>query len=464
MGRARERLLREIGGLLVPAIVLLAASGRTQAANVRQQTPSEPLTPADRAFIEDLSRRAFLFFVEQADPGTGLVRDRARTTGVVESEHDRDTASIAATGFGLTGLSIGANHGWIPRDEARKRVLTTLRFFAQRAPSEHGWFYHFLAAGTGERRWKCELSSIDTALLLAGVLTACQYFSNDREITSLADTIYRRVDFQWMLNGDPYVPAMGWFPEKGFIPHRWDHYCELMILYLLAIASPTHPIPAQSWYAWKRPPITYDSYHYIYGDRPLFVHQYAHAWIDFRHRRESKAPHIDWFENSITATLAQRECCIRLHAKFPGYSQDVWGITASDSAKGYVAWGGPPDDPQVDGTVVPCAPAGSLMFTPRESLAALRKMKQLYGDRIYGHYGFTDAFNPNTGWVNPDVIGIDVGITLLSAENLSSGDVWDWFMRNAAIPKTMDRIGLTLEPTVPAKHIPSHASPQTHEP
>ncbi len=246
-----------------------------------------------------------------------------------------------------------------------------------------------------------------------------------------------------MLNGDRYLLAMGWYPEKGFIPQRWDHYCEHNILYMLAIASPTLAIPADSWYAWSRPPISYKKYHYIYGDRPLFVHQYAHAWIDFRNRQESRPPHVDWFQNSVTATLAQRDYCVSLAKKFPGYSQDVWGITASDSVKGYVAWGGPPDEPRVDGTVVPCAPAGSLMFTPRESLAALRKMKQVYGDHVYGHYGFTDAFNPNTGWVDPDVIGIDVGITLLSAENLITGNVWNWFMRNAGIRAAMDRIGLT---------------------
>ena len=254
-------------------------------------------------------------------------------------------------------------------------------------------------------------------------------------------------------------PATEWLDgaveldAKGFIPTRWDHYCELMILYMLAIASPTHPIPAESWHAWKRPPITYDSYHYIFGDLPLFVHQYAQAWIDFRGRREQKPPYIDWFENSVTATLAQRAHCIRLHSKFPGYSEDIWGITSSDSVKGYVAWGGPPDDPRVDGTVVPCAPAGSLMFTPRESLAALRKMKQLYGDRIYGRYGFGDAFNPSTGWVDPDVIGIDVGITLISAENLSTGNVWTWFMRNGCIRAAMDRIGLTSSSGVAPNHV-----------
>ncbi len=402
------------------------------------------LSSQDAAFLDDLRHRAFLYFADQADPSTGLVLDRARATGEPVSGASRNVASIAATGFGLTALCIGAEHGWITRQEARARVLTTLRFLAERAPSEHGWFYHFLDAHTGARVWNSELSSIDTALLLAGVLTAGQYFSGDRGIAPLADSIYKRVDFHWMLNGHRYLLAMGWTPEKGFISARWDHYCELMILYMLAIASPTHPIPAESWDAWKRPPITYDDYHYIYGDRPLFVHQFAQAWIDFRGRRESKPPHIDWFENSVNATLAQRAYCISLHQRFPGYSEDAWGITASDSAQGYVAWGGPPDDPRVDGTVVPSAPAGSLMFTPRESLAALPKMRQLYGEKTYGRYGFADAFNPNTGWVDSDVIGIDQGITLLSAENLRTGFVWKWFMKNAEIPAAMDRVGLVF--------------------
>ena len=400
---------------------------------------------ADHALLEDMGKRELAFFLEQADPNTGLVRDRAKTTGVVESERNRDAASIASTGFGLTALCIGAQNGWISRETARKQVETTLRFFAEKAPSEHGWFYHFLAAASGERKWKSELSSIDTALLLAGILTARQYFMQDPVIVKLADQIYARVDFPWMLNGDPHLLAMGWKPESGFIKSRWDHYCELSILYLLAIASPTHPIPPESWYAWRRPRITYGKYSYIYGDRPLFVHQYSHAWMDFRGRRERDS-NIDWFENSVTATLAHRQYCIDLKPKFPGYSENIWGITASDSAKGYVAWGGPSidgkDDRHIDGTVVPCGPGGSLMFTPKESLAALQTMKNQFGEKVYGHYGFTDAFHPTNGWVNPDVIGIDVGITLVSADNLEHGNVWKWFMAYPGMKEAMDRMGL----------------------
>jgi len=398
-------------------------------------------TAADPAFLDDLRQRAFRFFVEHADPDTGLMCDRAHTDGTLGKAHYRDARSIASNGFGLTGLCIGAEHGWIPRTEARQRILTSLRFFANAAPGEHGWFYHFMTHD-GKRMWKSELSSIDTALLLAGILTARQYFAGDPEIASLANTIWGRVDFQWMLNGDKYLLAMGWHPESGFINARWDHYCELMILYLLAIASPAHAIPADAWYAWSRPVIEYAGYKYIYGDRPLFVHQYAHAWIDFRARKEARPPHIDWFQNSITATLAQRAYCISLTPRFHAYSETVWGITASDSAHGYIAWGGPPPDPRVDGTVVPCAPGGSLMFTPAYSVPALQTMKRLYGDRVWGHYGFADAFNPNTGWVDGDVIGIDLGITLLSAENLVGGNVWKWFMSAPEVQDAMKRVGL----------------------
>ncbi|MCL6508053.1 MAG: hypothetical protein K6T59_13615 [Bryobacteraceae bacterium] len=399
------------------------------------------LSSQDQAFLEDLSRRAFRYFWEQADPLTGLVRDRARTDGRWENAPERNIASIAATGFGLTALCIGAERKWVPFQHARQRALVTLRFFAERAIHERGWFYHFMEASTGARAWNSEVSSIDTALLLAGVLTAGKYFSQDSEIQRLARLLYQRTDFRWMLNGHSNLLSHGWKPETGFLANRWDHYCELMILYLLAIGSPSHAIPAEAWYAWTREPYHFDGYTYI-GRDPLFVHQYSHAWVDFRGRREARPPHIDWFENSVVATRAHRAFCLRLRERFPGYSENVWGITASDSRKGYVAWGGPPAHPDIDGTVVPCAAAGSLMFTPELSLPALHTMRRRFGRRIWGPYGFADAFHPTDGWVNPDVIGINVGITLLSAENLRTGNVWRWFMQNGEILRAMERAEL----------------------
>ena len=403
--------------------------------------PQHLLSASDEVFLEDLEHRSFQYFWEQGDPRTGLVLDRTRTDGSPADENHRSVASIAATAFGLTALCIAAERRWVEPAAARERVRNTLRFFAERALQEHGWFYHWLDVNSGERKWKSEVSSIDTALLVAGALTARQYFHDDAEIVRLATKVYERIDFPWMLNGDPTLLAMGWHPETGFIKARWDDYSEHTMLYLMAIGSPTHPITPDSWYAWKRNWNHYDGYTYL-GKTPLFTYQYSQAWVDYRHRRELKGQHIDYFENSVKATLAHRQFCIDLAKEFPGYGPNVWGISASDSIKGYVAWGGPPRDPAIDGTVVPSAAGGSLMLTPQLALTALRTMREKYGDRIYGKYGFTDAFNPNTGWVNRDVIGIDLGITLLSAENLRTENVWHWFMRNREIPRAMELIGL----------------------
>ncbi len=415
---------------------LLPAPGGPNGRQPFASSEDQSLSAADERFLDGISSAAFRYFKEQANPGTGLVRDRARNDG-----SSLGVASIAATGFGLTAMCIGADRGWISREDARGRVRATLRFFESRAFSQHGWFYHWMDPGTGERQWNSEISSIDTALLLAGVLTVRQYFRDDAEIVQFATRIYERVDFQWMLNGDPLLLSHGWFPESGFISNRWDHYCELMILYVLAIGSPSHPIPARSWNAWARPLISYAGYTYI-TDGPLFVHQYSHAWIDLRNRREESPLRTDFFANSVSATRAHRAFCLSLANEFNTYSENVWGITASDSPNGYLAWGGPPGDPRIDGTVVPSAPGGSLMFSPDICLPALRAMYDRFGSRIYGRYGFVDAFNPRTGWVDTDVIGIDLGITLLSAENLRSGKVWRWFMENPEPVRALNMIGL----------------------
>lgn len=403
------------------------------------------IKPGDQQFLDDLARRAFLYFLDQWHPETGLIRDRARVNGdIVRRRDNTDIGSLAATGFGLTALCIGVERGWISSPAAETRVMTTLGFLNDGAAKKNGWFYHFVEFGTGERRWSCEASSVDTAFTLAGVLTAKRYFSGNPAIGHLADRIYRAIDFRWMLDGHPYLLSHGWFPETGFIPFRWDKYSEQTILYLLGIAAPRNPLSRESWYSWTRPFITFEPYTYLASVAPLFIHQFSHAWVDYRGRRENRAPHVNYFENSIAATRAHRDFCMALgKARFPkSYSADIWGVTASDSNAGYRAWGGPPLDARIDGTVVPCGPGGSLMFTPDISVPALLAMRHRFGDRIYGRYGFADAFNPTTGWVDPDVIAIDVGITLLSAENLRSGNAWRWFMSNPEIPRAMESVGL----------------------
>jgi hypothetical protein len=432
----------------------------TQPPLSRAVSPSFPSQQAahkfsheDELFLEDLEHRSFNYFWEQADPQTGLVSDRARIDGSSLDENHRNVASIAATGFGLTALCIAAERGWINRDEARERTRNTLQFFANKAFQEHGWFYHWLDARTGERRWNSEVSSIDSALLLGGVLTARRYFREDRETVAFATKIYERMDFRWMLNRHPRLLSHGWKPESGFLKPRWDTYSEDTILYLLAIGSPAHPISPESWYAFWRDRYRYEGYAYFTTiSVPLFMHQYAHAWIDYRNRRETIGDRIDYFDNSIKATLAHRAFCMNLAREFPAFGPNVWGITASDSAKGYLAWGGPPRDPDIDGTLVPSAAGGSLMFTPQISIAALRSMKEKYGDRVYGKYGFVDAFNPKTGWVDSDVIGINLGIILLSAENARTGNVWRWFMGNREITRAMRLVGLVRYQTKRSNH------------
>ena len=245
--------LQRIGVLALICLTLLSApTTLAVAGSIHAQARFAPLSSQDEAFIEDLERRSFEYFWEQANPQTGLVPDRARMDGSPLDENHLNVASTAATGFGLTGLCIAAERKWVEREKAKERVRTTLRFFASRAFHKNGWFYHWLDAKTGERRWQSEVSSIDTALLVAGVLTAGQCFREDAEILRLARQIYQRMDFRWMLNGHPLLLSHGWKPETGFLRSRWDTYSEDAILYLLAIGSPTHPITPESWYAlWR---------------------------------------------------------------------------------------------------------------------------------------------------------------------------------------------------------------------
>lgn len=439
LGTGVRRLSRRAVSLLLLTFVL-ALNSYPISAHVPSSSSPRTVSAHDRIFLEDLERRAFQYFWEHAGASTGLVLDRTRTDGAPADEDHRSVASIAATGFGLTAICIAAERGWIERTAASARVRTTLQFFADHALQEHGWFYHWMDVNTGARMWKSEVSSIDTALLLAGALTARQYFHDDPEIVRLATTIYERIDFPWMLNGHSTLLSMGWRPESGFIKARWDDYSEHPILYLLAIGSPTHPLTPAAWYAWKRNWNYYKGYKYL-GKTPLFTYQYSHAWVDFRDRREANGEHIDYFANSVMATLAHRQFCIDLAKEFPAYGPNVWGISASDSVKGYVAWGGPPRDRAIDGTVVPYAAAGSSMFVPGLALAAMKTMRARYGS-AYGKYGFADAFNPNTGWIDADVIGIDLGITILGVENARSEFVWRWFMKNSEIVRALDLVEL----------------------
>ncbi len=395
---------------------------------------ADALSSEDVALLDDIQRTAVRFFWEQGHPQTGLVADRAPADGSGQFE----VSSIAATGFGLTSLCIAQQRGWLTEEEAYGRALTTLRFLWEKMPHERGWFYHFVNHETGQRVWNCELSSIDTALLLAGVLTVRQAYP-DSEAAELATKIYERVDFPWMLN-ERGVFSMGWSPERGFLAATWDGYSEHPLLYLLGIGSPTHPIPATAWTTWSREPAMIDaSGRTFLACPPMFTHQFSHAFVDFRGMRDDVA---DYWHNSVLATQAHYRMCVdELSERFPHYSAQLWGITASDFAGGYTAWGGPPITDKIDGTLVPCGPAGAIVFMPDEALETLRYMRQRYGDRIWQHYGFVDAFNPQTGWIASDVLGIDQGISAIMIENLRTGSPWRWFMANPEIREAMRRAG-----------------------
>lgn len=427
---------------------LLAAAALSRPTFVHASSPaSEPLSSTDESFLDDLQRRGCLYFIEQASPRTGQVLDRARWINSNGALDSRRMASIAATGFGLTALCIADKRGYQPSAQIIEQVRRTLLFHCDTLPHQHGFFCHFNDAETGKPWSNSEISSIDTALLLCGVLSARAYFHHDAEIVRLATTIYERVDWPWMLNGEKTF-SMG-YKDGAFLNSRWSQYSELMMLYLLAAGSPTHPIDPSCWDAWKRPAMHYSGFDYISGADPLFVHQYSHAWFDFRNKHDRYA---NYFTNSITATRVHEAFCLSLGKP---YSLDYWGISASDSAHGYTAWGGPGvrgDDVDahgqpkqgfggIDGSVVPYATAGSLPFLPADCLRVQRSMKQNYGAQVYGRYGFRDAFHPDANWYDPDVLGIDLGIGVLMAENLRTGFVWEIFARNPEVAVAMQRAG-----------------------
>jgi hypothetical protein len=423
-GMTRRRLLHTMavaaGIGLLPAGLLFAEnpSGRSQ---------------EDEAFLDDLERQGCLFFWEQASATTGQILDRARNDLRPGARDPRRMASTASTGFGLTALCIADHRGYLPHAQIVERVRTTLSWHLNHLPEVHGFFYHFTDVETGKRFSGSELSSIDTSLLLCGVLTARGYFE-DAQIKQLATQLYERVDWPWMLNGGKTF-SMGWHPETGFLEARWSHYCELMMIYLLAIGSPSHAVAPEYWNNFTRPVIHYAGFDYISGNDPLFTHQYSQAWYDFRYKSDAYA---DYFANSIKATRAHKAFCL----SYPNwYNEDYWGVTASDFAGGYTAWGGPPAQGPLDGTVVPAAAAGSLAFLPRDCLAVLRAMRSKWGKHAWGRYGFVDAFHPAADWYDADVLGIDQGISVLMAENLRSGLVWEWFMRNPESVGAMKQAG-----------------------
>ncbi len=436
---SRRRFLQQAAalGLALPSLTSLGEEPPLGG----PASPPAPstLSAADDQFLNNLEQANFLFFWEQSNPHTGLTKDRCN----VRINDTNVAASIASTGFALTAICIGQMRGFVSYEDARVRVVECLSFIWHKLPTHRGFFYHFANINTGERLWDSEVSSVDTAMLLCGILTCRQHF-HDKDIIELATAIFDRVDWSW-LSEDTALLSHGWTPELGFIQSRWDYYSELMMMYLLGMGSTRHPLASDAWFAWKRLTFEYDGLRYVGSFAPLFVHQYSQAWFDFRHKRDR---FTNYFQNSIIATEVHRRFCIELNVQFPDYSNALWGITASDSAHGYVAWGGPPAMGPIDGTIAPAAAGGSIPFLPAETMRVLRTIHDHY-PRAWCRYGFVDAFNPITDWYDTDVVGIDAGITMLMAENARSSFVWDTFMKNPEAQRGMDLAGFKPDPPSP---------------
>lgn len=418
------------------------------------------------ATLETLQRVTFDYFLHQTNPANGLVIDKTQPGA---------PASIAAVGLALTAYPVGVERGFLSREEAIGRTLATLRFFWQSpqgkepdATGYKGFYYHFLDMQSGRRVWRCELSTVDSALLLAGVLAAAAYFGRDEpaehEVRTLAESLYRRADWRWARNGGATL-THGWKPEGGFLPYRWQGYDEALILYLLALGSPTFPLPPESYAAWAstyRWRKAYD-HEYLYAG-PLFTHQLSHVWVDFRGIQDEymRGRCIDYFDNSRRATYVQQEYAIHNPNGFVGYGEYSWGLTASDGPGwetrvvkgkkrrffGYLARG-VPDGPD-DGTLAPWAVVASLPFAPEIVLPTVRHFDDL-DLRTPNPYGFKATFNPTYpdpdgrkhGWVTPWHYGLNQGPIVLMIENYRTGLVWRLMRHCPYLVTGLRRAGFT---------------------
>lgn len=447
-------------------ILLLCCGERKTSQQFFVVTATTKATPRQTgAFLDSLSRDTFNFFWELAEPSNGNQPDRWPTPSF---------SSIAATGFGLTSYLIGVERKYVTREQAAERTLKTLTFFSK-APKGNqesgvtgykGFFYHFIDPKTGLRFRQVELSTIDTGLLMAGILSCQTYFDGNSEteksIRAISDSLYRAVDWEWAMNGKETM-SMGWHPERNFLDAQWRGYNEAMVLYIMAIASPTHPVSPGSWQAWTKTYqwANYQGFDYVnFG--PLFGHQYSQMFIDFRGIKDSYMAEkgIDYFENSRRATLANRTYCIKNAIGFVGYSDTFWGLTACDgpgnegkvnpniSFEGYSARGAARFYHNDDGTIAPTAAGGSIPFVPDECITALRDMKWKMKDKLYGQYGFKDAFNLSIiykngtqGWFDKDYLGIDQGPILIQLENYRTGLVWNIMKKSPYIRDGLKKAG-----------------------
>ena len=379
----------------------------------------------DETLLNAVARETFDFFWHEASPNTGLILDRNAPNAA---------ASIASVGFGLAAIPVAIERGWITHEAGYERARLAISTFVNGGvQGEHGFFYHFVDVETGERRWNSEVSSIDTTLLVAGALVAGQYFE-ETEVQQLANTLYENVEWDWMMSTGS-VPRMGWLPERGFLREAWDHFDESLILYVLALGSPTHPIPASTWDSWRRPVNVADEYIYLPGE-PLFVYQFPLAFVNLRNMEDAYA---NYWNNAVRACERNRQFALDRSDKFETYRNGVWGLSASDGPFGYRAYGA--YEGNHDGTVAPYASIACLLFTPDDALEGLRALLNTYGSRVWREYGFVSAINADEDWYSREHIGIDQGDILLMISNRQDGAVWRLFMSHPHVQAGLDAMG-----------------------
>ena len=394
----------------------------------------------DKLLLKEL-KKSYCFFIKESNSNTksdgyGLIRDK--------SKFANEIASIESVGYGLAALIIGVKRKWLSPKKAYEKASKTLDTFLNKVEGKNGFYYHFINMNTAKREWNCEISIIDTAIFICGAIAAGEFFEG--EVKEKAEKLYKRINWQWYRNPENNYFYMGYKPETGFWG-KWDMYAEQLMQYVLGVASPTYPISKQMYLDMQKPKGDFKEIKdiiYTYCGT-LFTYQFSHAWIDFRDRIDENG--INWFENSIKATMANREYCIENSKKFKTFGENSWGLTACVGPKGYSGeYGAKPSianiDQQNDGTIPPCGPAGSIVFTPSQSIKSLEYFYNHF-PKLWGKYGFQDAYNiENKEWYAKEVIGIDKGISMVMIENYLSQIIWHCFMKNEYVQIGLDKLGL----------------------
>ncbi|QVK18406.1 hypothetical protein KHQ81_01440 [Mycoplasmatota bacterium] len=423
---------------IITMILLVGCTEKKVTTKTTTTTTTTTNTPLDDVLSYEM-KGSFDFFWNET-----MTTESLKSYGLTKDRTNGPVASIASSGFALSAIPIGIENGYITYDEGYERALKTLKSLKE-LEREHGFYYHFYTYLTGKKRDGVELSNIDTAIFISGALFAGEYFGG--EVTTVAKEIYDEVNWQWFYNDSKNQFYMAWYPDKGF-QGAWDFYAEQLMMYVLAAGSDTYPVGKEAYDGFIKHVATYKDHTFIHSwFGSLFTYQFSHAWIDFRNITDSKG--INWFDNSVEASLANYEYTQSQSSRFETFNENVFGMTASDGPFGYSGYYGAMPSGydnkahKNDGTIPPCGALGSIVFTPELSINAANYFYNEIGEKIKGKYGFTDAYNLDEDWYASSHIGIDKGITLLMIENYRNETIWTHFMKNDQVQKGLETLGFT---------------------